>query len=152
MKRVLVFALLGVLQGAGAARGAIIPFDLQGKTGPGLLSANETHTVFGNPGSGGEGPGGIAFDTATRGLSIDIRWGSGNAFLNLTGDAIYGGHVHGPTLSDAPASFSQDAGILIALDSQPGWNGNASAGGFIGTVTLAPGNVSDLLGGRLYIN
>lgn len=131
--------------------GDIIPIDLLGKAGPGLLAGNETGTVNGTPGSGGEIGAGITFDTITLGLTINIGWGSGNGFTDLTGDAS-AGHIHGPTPSAAPASFNESVGVMIGLNNLAGWNASASNGGFSGTVTLTPEQVEFLNAGRLYIN
>jgi hypothetical protein len=132
------------------AAAAIIPFDLTGKAGTGLLTGNENPTVL-NGGSGGEVGVGISFDTSTNVITINVAWGSANGFTNLTGNAT-GGHIHGPTLDPAPTSFTESAGILVPLDSLAGWNASASAGGFSGTANIPAANVSNLLAGQLYIN
>jgi hypothetical protein len=133
------------------AQGTVIPFDLSGKAGPGLIAGNENHTIFGTPGSGGEAGSGILFDNVANSLAIQIAWGSGNGFTNLTG-ATTGGHIHGPTASGAPGSFTQDASILIGLDTLAGWNGSATNGSFNNSLTLTPTQATQLLAGQLYIN
>ena len=145
-------AVFAALSAFGAVtQAAIVSFDLQGKAGPGLLPGNENATLAGTPGSGGELGAGILFNDVTNLLTIDVGWGSANGFTNLSGDAI-AGHIHGPTASAAPASFTQDASVWIPLDSVPGWNPSASAGGFNGSVTLTDPQEVALLEGRLYIN
>jgi hypothetical protein len=136
---------------ASAALADIIPIDLLGKAGPGLLPGNETGTVTGSPGSGGEIGAGITFDNVTLQLTINIGWGSGNGFTDLTGNAT-AGHIHGPTPSAAPASFNESVGVLIGLNNLAGWNPSATNGGFSGTVTLTSEQASFLYDGRLYIN
>jgi hypothetical protein len=139
------------LASALSANAAIINLDLLGKAGAGLLSGNETAIILGTPGSGGEVGAGIAFNDVTLSLTINIAWGSGNGFLNLSGVAT-GGHIHGPTASGGAASFNQTAGILIPLDTLTGWNPSATNGGFSGSVTLTPTQATDLLAGKFYIN
>ena len=128
-----------------------IAFDLAGKAGPGLLSGNENGTINGTPGSGGEVGTGIVFNDQTSVLTINVAWGSGNGFTNLSGDAR-AGHIHGPTASSGAAAFNENAGIMIGLDDRPGWNPSATNGGFSGSVTLTPAQVEFLFAGRLYIN
>ena len=133
------------------AHGDIIAIDLLGKAGSGLLAGNETGTVSGTPGSGGEIGSGITFDNVSLQLNINIGWGSGNGFTDLTGNAS-AGHIHGPTPSAAPASFNESVGVMIGLNSLPGWNPSATSGGFSGTVTLTSEQADFLNAGRLYIN
>ena len=131
------------------ANAAIIPFDLQGTAGFGLLPGNENPATTG--GTGGEIGAGIFFDDVTLQLTINIGWGSGNGFTDLTGDAS-AGHIHGITTDPAPTSFTENAGVLIPLSTLPGWNPSATVGGFSGTVTLTSEQASALPEGRLYIN
>jgi hypothetical protein len=148
-----MLCLLGALWLVGwlsVGKADIINLDLSGKAGPGLLIGNENPSVP-SGGSGGEIGAGISFDTLSNVLTINIGWGSGNGFTDLTGTTT-GGHIHGPTTDPAPASFTENAGILIALDSLAGWNSSATNGGFSGTVTLTSSQATDLQAGRLYIN
>ena len=145
----IVFAVAWGL--SSGAEGAIVAFDLQGKSGFGLLPGNENGTIVGIPGAGGERGGGISFNDVSIVLSIDIGWGSGNSFTDLS-SAVVGGHIHGPTASSGTAAFTQDASILIGLDSLAGWNSSRTAGGFNGTVTLNSTQAAQLLAGRFYIN
>lgn len=147
---------LGVAAGAllafsGIAGAATIPFDLAGKAGTGLLPGNENGTIVGTPGSGGEVGAGISYDDVTNILTINVGWGSGNGFTDLTGNASMG-HIHGPTASGGVAGFTQNAGVRIGLDDKPGWNASASSGGFIGSVTLDATQEAELLAQRYYIN
>ena len=132
------------------AMALVTEFDLGGKAGAGLLGGNQNPAIAGG-GSGGEIGAGISFDSATNLLSIDIGWGSGNGFSDLTGNAI-AGHIHGPTPSTPPGSFTENAGVLIPLDSLAGWNASATNGGFVGAVLLNSPQATDLLNGRFYIN
>lgn len=133
------------------AEGAIVLFDLQGKAGFGLLSGNENGTILGLPGRGGERGTGITFNDVSLVLSIDVGWGSGNGFTDLSSN-VSGGHLHGPTASGGTAAFTQDAGIAIGLDSLAGWNSSRTAGGFTGTVTLNSTQAAQLIAGRFYMN
>ena len=143
--------LLVVFTCASAAYGDIIPIDLLGQAGPGLLPGNETGAVNGTPGSGGEVGSGITFDNVTLQLTINIGWGSGNGFTDLTGNATVG-HIHGPTGSPPPTAFEQAASPLIDLHTLPGWNNSATNGGFSNTIMLTSQQATFLNEGRLYIN
>ena len=134
-----------------SAEAHIISFDLVGKAGPGLLPGNQNGTINGTPGSGGEVGAGIVFNDQTGVLSIEVAWGSGNGFTNLTGNAT-AGHIHGPTASSAPGSFNEDAPVLINLDDTAGWNSSATNGGITRSVTLTSTQITQLFAGRLYIN
>ena len=144
-----VFALAWGL--SSSAKGAIVALDLQGKSGFGLLPGNENGTIGGIPGTGGERGAGITFNDVSLVLSIDIGWGSGNTFTDLS-SSVTGGHIHGPTTSGGTASFTQNASVLIGLDGLAGWNSSRTAGGFTGTVTLDSTQAAQLLAGRFYIN
>ena len=145
----LLCGLLLIGGGLNIASATIISFDLQGTGGFGLLPGNENPATTG--GSGGEVGAGIFFDDVTLQLTINIAWGSGNGFTNLTGVAT-AGHIHGITDNPAPGSFTENKPVIIPLDSLAGWNPSATAGGFSGTVTLSAAQASALPQGRLYIN
>ena len=145
-----VIALCLIGGGVSAVRADIINISLQGTAGMGLLGGNENPAVVGG-GSGGELGAGILFDTVTLQLMINIGWGSGNGFTNLTGTAT-AGHIHGPTADPAPMSFTENAAVLIPLSSLGGWNPSATNGGFNGTITLTSAQATALNEGRLYIN
>ena len=139
-----------------SAQGATVAFDLFGKAGQGLLSANENPpggTLNGTPGNGGELGTGILFDDVTRVLTINVGWGTGNSasFANLSGSATVG-HIHGVTPSTGTAAYLENVGVLYNLFDQPGWNNSASAGGFNGSITIAANHVSALMNGQLYLN
>lgn len=149
--RKMMIALTGLAIAAASGQAQIVQFDLIGKAGPGLLSGNENHAINGTPGTGGEVGQGIFYDIGTRLLTINIGWGSGQGFTNLTGNATVG-HIHGPTNSGGAASFTQNAGVRYGLDNLPGWNNSATNGGFIGSVTINQNDVQALFDGRFYIN
>lgn len=137
---------------ASSAQAAIIQFDLLGKGSAGLSSTNENVVVTGVPGTGGESGAGIFFDDITKILTINVAWGSGNGFTNLTGNAT-AGHIHGPTVSGGTASFTENGGVLVGLDSLPGWNPSSISGGVTnGTLTLTAPQEAALLAEKTYIN
>ena len=107
----LLLAPLALLALSTSAPAAVILFDLVGTAGPGLLGGNEAPTPIVGGGSGGEIGAGIFFDDVTRVLTINIGWGSGNGFTDLTSPATAGGHIHGPTLSGGTAAFSQNGSV-----------------------------------------
>lgn len=142
-------ALLGLA--ATPASALVTQFNLLGKAGAGLLGGNENQAVAVVGGSGGEVGAGISFDDTNNMLTINVGWGSGKSFADLTGVAV-AGHIHGATAGNAPDSFAQNLPVLIGLDGLAGFNGSATNGGFSGSVTLAPGNVANLFAGQLYLN
>ena len=120
----------------------LLNFDLAGSAGSGLLPGNE------NPSANSTASGdaiSIVFDSATGELNLDVAWGSGNGFTDLTGDAI-AMHIHGP------AGFTANGPVLYNLGSLAGFDASASSGGLTGSVSLAAGVVQTLLGGNLYLN
>ena len=141
-KLILALSLSGlVLQ----AQATVFQFDLMGLGGTGLLPGNEPSGTTGTPGTGGEVGAGIFYDDVTGMLTLNVAWGSANSFVNLTGNAT-AGHLHGP------GTISQNAGVKYTLNTLPGWNNSASAGGFNGTISILPADQSSLLGGLLYFN
>ena len=141
-----VVLLLAPLQSINAAT---VSFILDGNAGLGLLPGNENPGIGGG-GTGGIGPGGISYDTDTNVLSVDIRWGSGNGFTDLSGPVTVS-HIHGFT-DPAPAGFSQNRGVQYTLHTLPGFNVSATNGGFVGTVNILETDEAALLEGRAYIN
>lgn len=142
------------------ASGAIIPFNLQGQAGFGLLSGNETGAVLGTPGSGDEIGAGVTFDDVSKVLTINVGWGTANGFTNLTGVAN-GAHLHGPATLGTP--FTTNAGVVVNFiaNTAPGTgysspsytvNTSASAGTVVGTVTLDATREAQLMASQLYIN
>ena len=142
--------VVGELDRLGASTTHRVGMFVTGTAGDGLLGGNENPAVTGG-GSGGLGPGGISYNTITRVLSIDVRWGSANGFTDLTGDAT-AMHIHGPTASGGNASFGENAAPLIGLDNMLGFDSQAADGGFFGSVLIPEDHVSGLLAGSMYLN
>lgn len=153
MKNLYSFVLAIAVFLPAISHATVFTFDLQGKDGFGLLSGNENGTINGTPGSGGEFGGGITFDDVTKVLTINVAWGSGNGFTDLTG-AASAAHVHGPTTSSGVGSFTENAGVLFGLTSSPfTFNSSASSGFITGSsAALNTTNEAALLAGQLYIN
>jgi glucose/arabinose dehydrogenase len=149
--RTLFAALALWAAGVLSAQAHMISFDLLGKAGAGLLSGNQNQPINGTPGSGGEVGSGIVFNDQTGVLTINVAWGSGNGFTNLSGNGI-AAHIHGPTASSGTAAFNEDAPVMINLDDTAGWNPSATNGGITRSVTLDSTQISHLFAGRLYIN
>lgn len=151
MKKCL-FSLIVATSGVLPASAATILFNLQGKTGSGLISGNQNTVIAGTPGSGGEVGAGITYDDVANTLSINVAWGIGNGFTSLTGNAT-AGHIHGPTAGSGTTSFTQDSVVLFNLDDTPAWNPSATAGGITNrTIVLSETQEGELLAGRYYIN
>jgi hypothetical protein len=148
---VVAAAILGLCSISSQA--ATISFTLEGNAGSGLLPGNEVRVPVSNPspGTGGLGPGGITFNTFSKILSIDVGWGSGNGFTNLSG-SVTGIHIHLATEDPAPAGFSQNASISIALDAFAGFDSSKTSGGFVGSTFLFPAQEAAVLANKSYIN
>jgi hypothetical protein len=151
MLRIILCAAVAVLAAAETGRAQVVQFNLAGAGGPGLLGSNEAPTPVMGGGSGGEIGAGITYNVATNVLTVNVGWGSGNGFTNLTGNATVG-HIHGPTPSVAPASFTEAVGVRYNFHTEPGWNPNAVNGAFIGTINIVPVDEPGLFEGRFYIN
>ncbi len=141
-----------------AAQAAIVQFNVQGKAGAGMLSGNENvAAINGNPGSGGEIGPGITFDDVTNVLTLNVGWGSGNGFTNLTGPVTVA-HIHGPTTlaggSTGAAAFNDNHGVRFNLDGTTvGFNNSATNGGWANTmVTMNADQAVQLLSGQFYLN
>lgn len=157
MKLFRLLAIMAVVTAwVAPAEGAIVNFVLQGKAGVGMLSGNENPAggvINGNPGSGGAIGTGVTFDDSTNLLRLNVGWGSGNGFTNLSGNAT-GAHIHGATTSTGTAAFTQNAGIMFPIDGlTPGYNPSATNGGWFNTtVTLSAAQATQLMSGQLYLN
>jgi hypothetical protein len=148
---------LAALTFAASAQAAIIQFDLFGTAGPGLLAGNETPAVIG--GTGGElniGPnGGIFYDTDTDLLTVNVGWGTGNGFTDLSSN-VTNQHIHGPTGNpfgnNGVGNFRQTAGIpagfgLTRTSNSP-VNGQISNNQILFNATQE----AQLMNGQFYIN
>ncbi len=154
MARSTLLVFLGLLALLPAqAHSAIVLFDIVGKAGVGMLSGNENIAVSGTPGSGGEVGAGISFNDVTNVLTLNVGWGSGAGFTNLTG-SVSAAHIHGPTASAGVASFTQNAAVKYSLDGATvGFNSSGTNGGWTATtVNILPGDVAGLLAGQFYLN
>ena len=142
-----LYACLISLASAAALNAQIVMFDLVGQAGPGLLSGNETGTINGSPGSGGEIGSGIWFDQATNILTVNVGWGSVNSFTDLSGTAT-GAHIHGP------ANQTSTAVVILNFASTAGYSFStgASNGSVTGSANVAHLVTADLLAGNWYIN
>jgi hypothetical protein len=148
----LVFSVF-VLTFIGVTNAAVIQLDLAGKAGAGLLGGNEntaSNTVA-PPGTGGETGVGIFYDDVTNLLTINVGWGTGNGFSNLTGNSTVA-HIHGPTAAGGSTAFTQNAGVKYGLDSLPGFNNSAISGGFNGTLSILEADEAGLKNGQFYLN
>lgn len=126
---------LGVLAGvlaslltAGAAEARIIDFSVdmdcaQSSAGTGTCAAGAT----------GTGTGTVSYDSDSHLLSWNVSWSG------LSGD-FFAAHFHGP------ATPNQDALV------QQNMNGCCGGTGSIDSATLTPGQASDLLLERWYVN
>ncbi len=157
MKLFKLLAILAIVTAwVAPAEGAIVPFILQGKAGPGMLAGNEVNVPTGTPGSGGAIGNGITFDDQTNLLRLNVGWGSGNGFTNLTGNAT-AGHIHGPSAPSpvtGTAAFDVNFPVAIGIDGNTsGYNPSATNGGWFNTtVTLSAVQVTQLMSGQLYLN
>lgn len=139
-----------LLLSSAPSHAALVPFDLLGAAGPGLLPGNEVPAVPVG-GTGGEFGGGIFFDDVTKILTIEVGWGSVKGFADLTGPVTVM-HVHGVTPSSAPASFGEVAAPIIDLHTLPGFDPSPTSGGLLGSVLLSAPHEAALFAGSLYIN
>lgn len=159
MKKLSLLAL--ALVAASSADAAIIPFDLTGTAGTGLLPGNEPGSITG--GTGGEilntstSQFGIFFDDlGTIGdggnLTINIGWGSGNGFSDLSSN-VSNQHIHGPTANNfgfnGTANFTQTSGNTIALTRT---SNSPVNGQILNVVSLTGAQEADLFNGKFYIN
>jgi hypothetical protein len=157
MKLFKLLAIMAVVAAwAGQAEAAIVEFNLLGRAGAGLLPGNETGAINGTPGSGGEIGNGITFDDVTNVLRLNVGWGSGNGFTNLTGP-VTAGHIHGNTanvITDQATLFGTNFGVMVGLDgATAGFNNSGTNGGWFNTtVTLTAPQVAQLMSGALYLN
>ena len=140
---------LAILLTAPFASATVLDISLQGKAGSGMLAGNENHAISGTPGSGGEVGLGVLYDDAINKLTINVGWGSGQGFTDLTGNVI-AAHIH---QSPTPA-FTDSGGVIISLDgATPGFNNSGTNGGWTNTqVTLTDPQEAQLFLGTLYLN
>ncbi len=164
-----MFVLTALLVGVGStlSHAAIVPFDLVGRSGAGLLSGNEVNadgtaaTISGTPGSGGEIGAGFSFDNVARILTLNFSWTGIQGATAGTLGAATGFHIHGPVAAANPQLGT--AAVLHNISagtSAPGTtplytvlnnaNGTGSVTGTISGITAA--QEADLLAGSWYVN
>lgn len=126
---------------------AIIPFNLVGVAGAGLLPGNEPGSITG--GTGGEIGAGISYDDVANLLTLNVGWGSSQGFNNLL-VAATASHLHGPTPSINGNGFTETAGVAFSLTR----SSSAITGGFFtdAPLSLSASQEVDLLNGKFYIN
>ncbi|MBC8010879.1 MAG: CHRD domain-containing protein [Burkholderiales bacterium] len=152
----LVSLVLGVLVSTVAAHATVFTFDLQGNAGFGLLPGNENPGVTG--GTGGEIGAGIFFDDVTNRITINVGWGSGNGFTDLTSNPNVA-HIHSSAgtfpLDTGTAAFTRNGGVVVGLDNQPTlytFNNSAISGFITGSSILSDALETALFAGQLYVN
>lgn len=150
-KTLLSLALfLGVL---GSLQAALIQYDMQGSSQPGLHHLNEPAVASGGIGgeiNGGTNGFGIYLNDVTLQLFVNVGWGTGNGFANDMTGAATASHIHGPTAgNNGGGGFTQTAGVLFNLARV---NSSANAGVIQTAVTLSAAQVTDLNNGKYYIN
>lgn len=147
-----------LLVASASAQAAIIEFDLIGTAGIGILAGNETPAVTG--GTGGEIGAGIFFDDqGTPGdggiLTINVGWGSGQGFTNMTG-LITNQHIHGPTTNpfgnNGVGNFRQTAGVPSGFGLTPTTNTLTSGTIVNGQITFNATQEAQLMNGQFYVN
>jgi len=110
---------------------------------------NENPSAVSTSATGGEVGAGISYDDVSNILTVNVGWGSGAGFTNLSG-AVTVAHIH----AAADAAFTSNGGVIINMDgATPGFNNSATNGGWANTqVTLTAPQETQLLSGFLYLN
>ena len=121
-----------------------------GSAGQGLLEGN-INPPTGEAGTGGIGTTGIYFNTVNKLLHVDVEWGSGNGYVDLSQN-VFKLHLHGPTADSFGAGFGQTAPLMITLSQHGSFDGSATGGGVNGNFFLDPAQEAALLAGKTYIN
>ena len=128
-----------------------IQFYLTGAQGDGLLPGNIDPPTS-STGSGDLGATGIFYDIDTNILSVDVEWGSGNGFSDLTGEVTLL-HLHGPTASLPPDNFGEvNPDIIVNLAGSLNFNPSGTNGGLVDEFFLSNEEEEWLLQGRTYVN
>ena len=146
LKKLLVIALF--FSAVAEVNAVIVPFDLIGVAGPGLLPGNEPGSITG--GTGGEFGVGIIYDDVANLLNVNnVGWGSSQGFTDLSSLAN-NSHIHAPTVSNNGNGFTETAGVLLNLTR----SSNAVTGGTFtdAPILLTALQETDLLNGKFYIN
>ena len=93
---------------------------------------------------------GISFDTVSKILTLNVGWGSGQGFTNLTG-SVTAAHIH----NAGSAALTANGTIVFSLDGTTlGFNSSATNGGWTNTTTvpLSATQETALTSGFLYLN
>ncbi len=128
----------------------IIFLNPTGAAGAGLLGGNISPPPS-QSGTGGVGPTGVFFDTVTNILHVDVHWGSGNGFTDLT-STVEMLHLHGPTEDQAPGNFGQQGPLIINLGQSATFNNSPVNGGVNDNFFLSNQEAEWLLNNQTYIN
>ena len=141
-------SVCAILLLAASAPAATILFDLQGRSGLGMRFNNENPSATGT-GTGGENGTGIRYDNVTKILTLNVGWGSGKGFANLTG-IVTNAHIH----LSADSLFTTNGAVIFNLDgATAGFDSSATNGGWTNTVvTLTAAQETQLLNGQFYLN
>jgi CHRD domain len=147
IKSVLFAAFMALGSLSMSVSAAIVQFDLLGRAGVGLLPGNENPANTSGA-SGGEVGAGVFFNDVSKGLTLNLGWGTGNGFTNLTGAAT-GFHIHNAN----SASFTVNGPVIIDFIDLAIANASAVNGGiFNQTVFLTAAQEGALLSNFLYVN
>lgn len=156
MKLLTTLALVVAALAPTVSRATIYTFDLQGTAGAGLLGGNENPAVI-TSSSGGEIGAGIFFDDSTNTITVNVGWGSGNGFTDLTG-SVSGVHIHNSGSSSpdtGTAAFLRNGSVVVNFPNLPASysvNISGSSGFVTGSSVLSGANVASLFAGQLYFN
>jgi hypothetical protein len=135
-------------------QGAIIAFNLQGLGGAGLLGSNERPAAVSPSGTGGEIGAGITFDDVSNILTINIGWGSGNGFTDLTSN-VTNAHIHGAVSGSTLTDFmTGSAGVPSGFGiftNEPSVT-SPTSGSISVTRSFDLTQATQLLNGQFYIN
>lgn len=142
-------ASVAALALATSAHAAIVQFDINGRSGLGMRFSNENPASATGSGTGGEVNSGISFNNVTNALTLNVGWGSGKGFTDLTG-AVTAAHLH----AAADNLLTSSGPVIISLDgATAGFSSSATNGGWTNTVvTLTAAQATQLLNGQLYLN
>jgi len=128
----------------------IVKFIATGSAGDGLLAGNIAPPTS-ELGTGGIGATGITFDTVEGIFHVDLKWGSGNGYVDLSSDVLKL-HLHGPTPDAGNDAFGQTAPLLVNMTTNGSFNASRTSGGINGNFFLDSAGSEALLAGRTYIN
>ena len=145
----LISSSIATLVLAASANATLLDFDILGRSGPGMRFDNENPSSA-SSGTGGEFGLGISYDDVSNLLILNVGWGLGKGFTDLTGN-VTAAHIHAAA---GPNFLTTNGGVIIGLDgATPGFNNSGTNGGWTNTqVTLSAAQETQLLNGQLYLN